>query len=495
MNQPALRIAIAGIATESSTFCLHRTTLEEFHIVRGQELLDRYDFLREPDLPAHAWARDIEWVPVMHARAIAGGPVVPEDYDAMEKEVLDGLASAGHLDGVFLDIHGAMAVVDRLDAEAAFVSKVRDVVGDTVLLSTSMDLHGNVSRQLASTTDLITCYRMAPHEDTWESRARAARNLVTRLRDGRGRPLKAWVQVPVLLPGERTSTRVQPAKGIYAKVPEVEAMDGVLDAAIWVGYVWADEPRDRACVVVSGDDPQVLRTTAAQLAQSYWDARADFGLAAPSASLQDCLQVAITSPKAPFYISDSGDNPTGGGAGDASYALQVLLADQDLARSGKRTIYASIADHQAARAAAAAGVGATVSLSLGGKIDTASALPADVTGTVTALVPDDARGGILAVIATGNVSVIVTERRRPFHEEADFQRLGLDARSGADIVVVKIGYLEPELFDMSADWMLALTPGGVDQDLLRLGHKSLGGDVYPFNPLMDPPVLEPELIS
>jgi microcystin degradation protein MlrC len=82
-----------------------------------------------------------------------------------------------------------------------------------------------------------------------------------------------------------------------------------------------------------------------------------------------------------------------------------------------------------------------------------------------------------------------------FHDEVDFTRLGLDPRRGADIVVVKIEYLQAELFEMSADWMLALTPGGVDQDLLRLGHRHLGGPVYPFQPLMDPPALEPELIA
>jgi microcystin degradation protein MlrC len=489
----ALRIAIGGIHIESSTFCMHRTTFEEFRVTRDDELLARYDFLREPDEPAHTWASDVEWVPLVHAAAIAGGPVLAAAYDELEAELLRRLADAGPLDGVFFDIHGAMSVVGREDAEARLARRVRAIVGPDVLVSASMDLHGNVSRELAAAVDLITCYRMAPHEDAWESRARAARNLVERLRSGAGRPKKAWVQVPVLMPGERTSTRVEPAKSIYARVPEVEALPGVLDAAIWVGYVWADEPRNRAAVVVTGDDEPVLLGSARTLARSYWDARADFGLAAPAAPLDECIKAAVASTKRPFYISDSGDNPTAGGAGDASYALRGLLADADLRASGLTVICAGITDAEAARAAAAAGVGASVRLSVGGKIDTASAPPAEVTGTVTAVIPDDERGGILAVIADGAISVVVTERRRPFHLEADLTQLGLDPRR-ADIVVVKIGYLEPELYEMSADWMLALTPGGVDQDLLRLGHRNLAGDVYPFQPLMAPPSLEPELI-
>jgi microcystin degradation protein MlrC len=71
------------------------------------------------------------------------------------------------------------------------------------------------------------------------------------------------------------------------------------------------------------------------------------------------------------------------------------------------------------------------------------------------------------VLRVRNVSVIVTERRRPFPEEADVRVLGLDVRNGTDVVVVKIGYLEPELSEMAADWRLARAPGGVDQDLVR----------------------------
>lgn len=91
----------------------------------------------------------------------------------------------------------------------------------------------------------------------------------------------------------------------------------------------------------------------------------------------------------------------------------------------------------------------------------------------------DPVGGGIAVIDAGRVSVILTSRRKPYHVIADFTTLGLDPRA-ADIVIVKIGYLEPELYDAAADWLLALTPGGVDQDLPRLGHRNLGGPVFRF---------------
>jgi hypothetical protein len=221
------RIGIAGIAIESSTFSPHRTTVDDFRVTRGDDLLARYAFLDD----------DIEWVPLLHAVSLPGGAVTEETYAALSEEIYARLRECGPLDGLFFDIHGAMSVLSRVDVEADLIEGIRAVIGPDVLVSASMDLHGNVSHRLARALDLITCYRKAPHTDAWDTRERAVRNLVKRLRHG-GKPLKAWVQVPVLLPGEKTSTRIEPARSVYALVDEVEALPGVLDAAIWVGYAW-----------------------------------------------------------------------------------------------------------------------------------------------------------------------------------------------------------------------------------------------------------------
>jgi microcystin degradation protein MlrC len=482
-----LRIGIAGIAIESSTFSPHRTRLPDFRVTRDDALLARYPWIQEP----RPWCALIEWVPLLHAVSLPGGAVEPEVYDALEAEIVERAKAAGPLDGLFFDIHGAMSVVGRTDAEAGLAAAVREAVGPDALISTSMDLHGNVSRELASAVDLITCYRMAPHEDAWESRERAARNLVTRLRGG-GRPLKAWVQVPVLLPGEKTSTRIEPAKSIYARVPRVEELPGVLDAAIWVGYAWADEPRCRAAVVVTGDDAEVITHQARELAEAYWRARDDFAFVAPTGTLDECVEAAIAGAK-PFLISDSGDNPTAGGAGDVSATLGRLLEVGELRSGAVSGIYASINDAEAVAAAFAAGRGAEVTVRAGGKIDPGPAGPVTLTGTVFSLLRDDPVGGDIAVIEVGGLRVILTSRRKPYHEIAEFTRLGL-APADTDLVIVKIGYLEPELYDLAADWLLALTPGGVDQDLPRLGHHNLRRPVYPFDTDMPAPDLTPELL-
>src|SRR5438874_949365 len=139
------RVGIGGIAIESSTFSPLASTLDDFTILRGEELAARYPFL-----PGWRFRGrdDIDWLPCLHARALPGGPVVAGAYAAMRDELLDRLRAAAPLDGLYLDLHGAMAVEGLDDAEADLAEAVRAVVGPDCLISAGMDLHGNVSARL-----------------------------------------------------------------------------------------------------------------------------------------------------------------------------------------------------------------------------------------------------------------------------------------------------------------------------------------------------------
>ena len=262
----------------------------------------------------------------------------------MPKPQSTRLPQNGPYDGVFFDIHGAMSVIGIDDAEGDLITRVRDIVGFETLISTSMDLHGNVSKLLAKQSDLITCYRMAPHEDAIESKKRAVENLLERLENGKGKPLyKARIEVPILLPGEKTSTRIEPGKSLYAKVEPTSKNKGVIDAAIWIGYAWADEPRNHGVVIVTGDDKESVNKSAEYLAKSFWDVRDQFEFVAPVGSLNESLDLAINSNSKPFIISDMGDNPTAGGAGDVTWTLKEILKRSEFKNpNGPSLIYASI---------------------------------------------------------------------------------------------------------------------------------------------------------
>ena len=482
-------IAIAGLGIESSTFSPARTEAPAFHPQRGDEVLTRYPFLAD-GAPLRAAA---DWRGALVGKSLPGGRATAAAFAELSEDLLARLAALPHLDGLWYDIHGAMTVEGVDDAEALLLSRIRDVIGPDVVVSTSMDLHGNVSRELAHRSDLITCYRMAPHEDHMQTKERAARNLVELLTTGADRPVKAWVPVPVLLAGEQTSTRIEPAKSVYAAVSEVEAADGVTDAAIWVGYAWADEPRNRAAVVVTGPDETAVAAGAQRLARGFWDARRDFAFVAPTGSYAECLDAALASPARPYFVSDTGDNPTAGGAGDVTWGLTELLARPEFGDGGPTVIYASVPGPAAVATAVAAGVGATVTVTAGAEVDDRHAGPLTMTGVVHAIRHGDRDAETEVVLRVGSVYAILTKLRKPYHHEHDFTDLSLAPRE-ADIVIVKIGYLEPELYAMAADWKMALTPGGVDQDLVRLGHERIRRPMFPFDRDMADPDLTARII-
>jgi microcystin degradation protein MlrC len=486
------RIAIVGAALEASTYSPARTGIDGFVRYDGTAYFDVYPFLA----PGGTLAGRADWVPLTHFRAIPGGAVPLEVWDELSTTLIDGLRRAlaeAPLDGVLVDLHGAMSVDGVDDPEGELVARIRGVVGPGVLLGTGMDLHGNVSERLATCMDLLTCYRMAPHEDALETKERAAHQLVERIAEG-GRPVKARVAVPILLPGEKTSTRIEPARSLYAGVPVVAARPGVLDAAIWIGYAWADEPRNHAAIVVMGDDEAACVVGAEELAAAMWRVRDDFEFVAPAAPLPDCLAAAVaTDAGRPYFISDSGDNPTAGGAGDVTWTLARLLESPEIVSGRLQTVYASIPDAAAVDAAVAAGVGAAVALTVGARVDAGPEGPVALSGLVEHIATGDATAQTEVVIRHGGLRVILTRRRKPYHLEGDFLRNGIDARA-ADIVVVKIGYLEPELYAMAADWMLALTPGGVDQDLARLPHHRIRRPMAPYDVFVQDPDLTARLM-
>lgn len=493
-----MRIAICGIHIESSTFTPYLSVESDFTVRRGEELLKRYPFITESDIPLmdrvpqhlagkewqvsghRHWTEGVEWVPILHASALPGGPIDADVFTQWRREICERLPEAGPLDAIFFDIHGAMSVPGLDDAEGYLIKGIRLAMGDDILVGACMDLHGNVSHDLFAMTDILTCYRMAPHEDAWVTRERAARTLVERVRSGKGKPKKSLVHVPILLPGEKTSTRMQPAARLYDEVAKFgDHTPGVIDASFWIGFAWADQPRCCAAFAAYGEDQEVLDAAMLRIARQAWDARHEFEFVAPVDSFESALDKAIASDQRPFFISDSGDNPGAGGADDVTVALAEVVSRSEV-RDGKvSVILASIFDPETVQVAASAGIGSQVNVSVGGKIDTRAPGPVALSAVVENLV-DDPDGLLTAVLRVGGLRLIVSTRRNQYTTREQFTRLGLEPET-TDIVIVKIGYLEPYLHDIHADWILALTPGGVDQDLIRLGHSHIQRPMFPFD--------------
>ena len=246
--------------------------------------------------------------------------------------------------------------------------------------------------------------------------------------------------------------------------------------------------------MVTGDNKQEVKRSAETLAQSFWDVRKQFEFVAPVAPLEECLEMAINSNKKPFIISDMGDNPTAGGAGDVTWTLKKILDNSVFKnQGGPSLIYASLPSPKFIEKAIEVGVGGKIEAFAGADIDNRYEGPIMLNSVVEAIRHGDKDAEVEVVVRVGSVKVIVTKKRKPYHYEVDFTNLGLNPRK-ADIVVVKIGYLVPELYDMRGDWIMALTPGGVDQDLNRLPYKRIERPMYPLDKDMAQPDLSARFI-
>lgn len=461
-----MRIAIAGLSTESCTFSPLPTRMSDFTLHRGDAFLHRYPFLSD---------FDVEFVPFLWARALPGGSVEARTYAAIKAELLAQLHEHNHFDGVYLDMHGATNVEGMDDAEGDWIQSIRQVVGPNCLIAASFDLHGNISEREMQYLDMMTAYRTAPHVDMVETRRKAVSMLVTCLREGI-RPMRAWVRIPVALPGEKTSTEWEPGLSVYASLAESDTVPGVLDASLLVGYAWADEPRAAATAIVTGTDREAITREAARIAQRYWDARAQFDFGVPTGSIDECIEQALQRPEPTVFISDSGDNPTAGGPCDVPLFLERLLAHHV-----ESAFLACIVDEAAVAECIAAGEGAELDLSLGGKLDPRTSAPLPVRARVLQITPSENTEVLLQI---GGVKVIVVQRRRPYHFIADMQRTGADPMQHK-IVVIKIGYLEPDLKRNAPYALLALSPGAVDQAIERLPFRRVQRPLFPLDRDMD----------
>lgn len=461
----SFRIAVGGIHTECSTSSPVLMQPEDFRVLRGPDLLahEYFDFLD---------ADDIEHLPLLHARAVPGGPLARATYEGFKAEFLDRLKATLPIDGLYLAMHGAMNVEGMDDAEGDWISAARAVVGPDVPVAASYDLHGNVTQKIIDQLDIFAGYRTAPHIDVRETMVRAWSMLVRALKTGE-KPGVAWAPVPVLLPGERTSTEDEPAKSLYLKLPEHDAVPGIWDANLMVGYVWADEPRGTACAVVTAVDKAAAEQVTAAIAQSYWDAREDFRFGPVTGPLQDMLDIAERTETRPIILADSGDNPTGGGVGDRADVLKALLA-----RSIDNVLIAGITDRPAVERCFAAGAGARVSVKVGGSLDPASP-SVEVEADVVFLDDPGSAAEQQAVVRIGGITLVLAARRRPYHNISDFTRLGLDPTK-VRLLVVKSGYLSPELAPIANPNLMALTDGVINQDIESLPSHRRHQPSYPF---------------
>lgn len=470
-----MRIAIAGLAHEALTFFPEPTRLADFDLWAGDEVLEY------PGVAGLAEALDIELVPVLIAETRSpGGCVEAATYRALRDRIVDGIVAAGVLDGICLVLHGALLVEDISSGETDLVRAIRRRVGDDVRIAARLDLHGILTDEFVRTVDVWTAYRTAPHRDIPDTLRRAMTLLARTLRHG-SRPRAAFVRLPLLLPGEQATTDVEPMQSLLEMSAAIGAQPGILTAEVLVGFGWADAAHAGSSVSVIAEDAghlQPAMRAAEQLAAAMWARRSEFTIPwEVAATIDEAIDRSLAATESTVFATDSGDNPTAGAPGDTPAFLARLLA-----RAVPDAVFAAIPDADVYRQCVDVGVGGTLTVQLGGKIDTRHGTPVQVTALVEHVSSPrpGSRDVGLATLRVGGVHIIVSERRTVFATPDDFRRAGLNPLDHK-LVVVKLGYLLPALRAIAPREILTLSPGYVDMDLTRLPFEHVRRPIYPLD--------------
>ncbi|MDB9933444.1 M81 family metallopeptidase [Candidatus Thioglobus sp.] len=449
------KIAIGGISTECSSYSPLYQKKDDFQSIQGQELLDLVDF------PFNKF--DIKPYPLFFNKSVPGGPIDREYFTQIKYQFIEDIHFLGDLDGVLLLMHGAMYVDGIEDPEGEWIASVRKEVGQKCIISVSFDLHGQMTNQIISNIDAFAAFKTAPHIDVKETYQRSSMMLCKALNENY-RPYVLWSAIPVLVSGEMSSTFVEPCQSIYESLDLYNQESNILDCNLMIGYVWADTKRATASSIVTCTDEKSGAIICKSIANLYWDNRKKLNYGMKSGDIHSALEFCQDHFS---IIADSGDNPTAGGVGDRADILKVILE-----ANSKETLIAGIAS-KSAYDELKKGNEFTIGGTFGGG------------GPSLILTADSVYfHNQCAIVKVNKTTIVVTKLRRPFHKLKDFNDLKINLRS-FQLLIVKSGYLSPDLENLSVPSFMVLSDGAVNQDLSSISNKQRNKKTYPFQDFYD----------
>jgi microcystin degradation protein MlrC len=379
-----MRIATGGISHETSTFAPTPTTLRDFEtgigMFRGPDIVERFRSTNNctGGFIDGAARHGFELIPLLWTFAYPGGLIPRADYDTLKAELLDRLKQAGPVDGVLLDLHGAMVVEGIDDGDGDLIAAVRQAVGPKCPIVVTFDLHGNHTQQRVDAATAVIGFDTYPHVDMAE-RGREAADLIVRVIRGEVRPVSALRPLPLFWSAACQVTAHPPIDEAFRLVHEVEKRPGILTATLSTGFPWADVPQLGASVIVVADgDPALARKTADEIGDWVWQRR-DRWHRAPL-SVSDALEQGERTGRYPITLADMADNTGGGAPGDSTEVLRTFV-ERDL--RGALLLY--LVDPDVAKQAHAAGVGQRLKVELGGKSHPVQGRPVPLEVEIVAL--------------------------------------------------------------------------------------------------------------
>jgi microcystin degradation protein MlrC len=434
-----MRIAVGQISCESNTFATFRCDLKTVrttgYLLEGG---DSFSLRGTDNEVAGALAvlekeRGIEVVPLLATRWNSSSVLEADAHTYLCSHLLDALRLAGPVNGVFLSCHGSMVATDSDDPEGWLAASVREIVGPSVPVAMTLDLHGNVTDQMVESLNLIVAYEHYPHDDSFATGERGA-HLLLRAARGEIRPATCRVRLPMILTAFHASTF---GDGAFARMERaaraLEKDRTILSVSNFLVGSYIDVPEmGSGTLVITDGDPERARAEAKRLARQYWDSRHEFIV--ETLSIAEALERGRAIDGGPVLLLNTADTTGGGAAGDSIDVAAGLVS-----LGVTEPALAMVVDPAAAAACHAAGLGAAVGIEVGHRIDRRWGAPVFLKGTVSKLSDGRFRytGGIFggteasmgpsAVLEVDSLHLLIASRSTYDWADEQYRSMGLDA--------------------------------------------------------------------
>jgi len=477
------RIAVGGFLHETNTFAPTKASYDDFvhgggwpSMAKGADVLKvmRNINVGLAGFVEAAETNDWELVPTISCAASPSAHVTEDAYERIVKMMIDGIKAAGPFDAVYLDLHGAMVAEHLDDGEGEVLARVRKVIGKDLPLIASLDLHANVTPEMIAHADALVAYRTYPHVDMADT-GRAAAEHLARLLKTKQRFAKAFRQLPFLIPISWQCTNDQPTKAIYQKLAALQS-EAVPTLSFAPGFPAADFVHCGPSVFAYGRTQQDADAAVDKIAALIENHEDDFDgrIYSPDEGVRLAMELAKTTRK-PIVIADTQDNPGAGGDSDTTGMLRALVRN-----NAKRAALGVIYDPQSAKAAHAAGVGATVTLALGGK----SGIPGDAPykesfvveklsdGNFVAPGPyyggRDMEMGPSAALRIGDVRVVVSSHKAQLADQSMYRFVGIEPTEQAILVNKSSVHFRADFEPIAEQLLICAAPGAMPADTADL---------------------------
>jgi microcystin degradation protein MlrC len=499
-----LRIATLGIHHETNTFASNPTTMDSFRVSgmqtyavqRGQQYYDMHEKSQTSmsGFIQSSKQHDFELIPLIFAATDPGGTISAEVFNTLGGEALEMLRDQGPFDGVLLNQMGAAVSEECPDMDGELARRVREIVGPDVPVAMTLDLHANVSQLMSDETDALVIYKTNPHTDA-VPRALDACDLVVRMARENWRPAK-WLEQPPMVVGIfQHDTRDMPMKAVIDDLETVLAQPGIVGGSIGEGYPWSDvQENGLACYVLHEDSLDEAKKAARWIADRAWANREVLYSPAgpvPSEAVTYALKAATekADDSGPIVLLDVGDNIGAGSSGDSTFLLAEAV------KQGAKSWLQTVRDTEAIAVCLEAGIGATVTVEVGGKTDSLHGDPVRVTGHISrmsdGLFEDTGTvhagwryfdGGTTVVLETEEgptIALVSTHVGNMSREQ--FYSLGYRP-DDFDIVVAKgVVSPRPAYQPIASEMVTVNSPGATSADMSTFDYKRVRKSLYPLD--------------